>query len=259
VVVWSFCALLLWLFVLAVSSVFGLNVAGQRTTGSFMFVLPLLIGGMGGGLVLNVILNLNKIGQHVALRNTASSPVSSAKIPRRWLLGVPTVLILVAASLFGADHYTRLQKEQLLLQDAQTSATAFDTDLKSLSTLPWGKELAIKAHDMLELMSKQNRQFPHVTLLIQEPVRGRPAVLELGRHPGKQEEPWDEANKISLVRGLSTEEREYMQSIFAGETMVYRYTANDGSYELFFPIQWGEKRRAILYFSDRLRYGKISS
>lgn len=260
VVVWSFCALLLWLFVLALSSIFGLKVAGKHMTESFVYGLPLLLGAMGGGLVLNVILNLNKIGQHVALRNAVADSSTSSALPRRWLVGVPLVLVLLAAGLFGGDHYTRIKKERFLLQDAQASATAFSGDLNALAALPWGQELATKTASLLQLMGKQNKQFPQVTLLLQETVQGRTVVLEMGRYYAHNEKNvWDESSKIDLVRALSADEAQYMQAVFAGQTKEHRYTAHDGSYELFFPIQWGAKRTAVLYFSQHMRYGKGGS
>ncbi len=260
VVVWSFCALLLWLFVLALSSIFGLKVAGKHITDSFVYGLPLLLGAMGGGLVLNVILNLNKIGQHVALRNTVATSPSASGLPRRWLVGVPVVLLLLAAGLFGGDYYTRIKKERFLLQDAQASANAFSADINALAALPWGQELVVKAASLLQLMGKQNKQFPEVTLLVQESVHGRPVALEIGRyHSDNDNKPWDESSKVHLVRALSADETQYMQAVFEGKTRAHRYTAHDGSYELFCPIQWGEKRKAVLYFSQHLRYGKSGS
>lgn len=260
VVGWSFAALLLWLFVLALSSVFGLKVAGKHITEGFVYGLPLLLGAIGGGLVLNVILNLNKIGQHVALRNAVASPPGASGLPRRWLVGVPLVLVLVAAVLFGGDHYTRSKKERFLLSDAQASASAFSADLNALAALPWGKDMVGKTQSLLQLMGKQNKHFPQVTLLIQEPVQGRPVVLELGQYYNSSDEnTWDDSSKVGFVRALSAEEAQYMQDVFTAKTRAHRYTAHDGSYELFFPIQWGDKRTAVLYFSQHMRYGKGSS
>ena len=264
VVVWSFCALLLWLFVVAVSGVFGLKVAGKHLTEGFVYGLPLLLGAMGGGLMLNVILNLNKIGQHVALRNAAAqaggTPTASG-LPRRWLVGVPLVLLFLIAVLFGGDHYTRVKKERFLLQDAQASAQAFSADINALAVLPWGDDLLVNSKTLMELIGKQNKQFPAVSLLIQETVQGRPAVLELGHHyysnDGKPHT--GESHKIRFVRALSTDEAQYMQAVFAGQTTAHRYSAHDGNYELFFPIQWGDKRKAVLYFSQHMRYGKGGS
>lgn len=263
VVVWSFCALLLWLFVLAVISVFGLKVAGKHVSDGFAYGLPLLLGAMGGGLMLNVILNLNKIGQHVALRHAGAPVPSASGVSRRWLVGVPLVLGLLAAGLFGGDHYTRTKKEQLLLQDAQASASAFSADLNALAALPWGRELVKNTTYLLTLMGKQTKQFPNVNLLMQETVQGRVAVLNLGdryhRDDDGGEEQWtSDQGKISFIRALSADEAQYLQAAFAGKTTTHRYTADDGSYELFFPIPWGDKRKAVLHFSQHMRYGKGS-
>lgn len=260
VAVIAFLGLLLALLVMAVTSVFGLKVAGQRVTESFLFAVPLMLALMGGGLVLNVILNLNKISEHIALRSGASA-TGGAAWPLRWLLAAGLVVVTTLGLLFAGDHYTRMQKEQLLLNDARSSLAAFAPELNALSTLPWGADLLTKSADVLQIMGKQNKSFPSVSLLIQEPVRGKMLVLQLGTYnknaAGQMMASEDE--KVDYVRALSAEERDYLDGVLAGGKQTHRFSSNDDNYELFFPVQLGGGRRAVLYFAQNLRYGKSGS
>lgn len=259
VAVTAFLGLLLAMLVIAVTSVFGLKVAGRHATEGFLFVVPLLLALMGGGLVLNVILNLNKIGEHTALRSGAGV-IGASGLPARFLVVAGLVVVATLALLFGGDHYTRIQKERFLLDDARASVATFSSELNALGPLPWGVDLLANSADVLRLMGKQNKSFPSVSLLIQEPVRGKPLVLQLGNHNknASGQVTASEDDKVDHVRALSPEERSYLDGVFTRGEQAHRYSANDGDYELFYPVQLGSGRRAVLYFAQNMRYGKSS-
>jgi hypothetical protein len=260
VAVIAFLGLLLALLVIAVTSVFGLKVAGQHTTEGFIFLVPLLLALMGGGLVLNVILNLNKIGEHTALRS-GGGVIGGPGLPARWLVVAGLVVVTTLALLFGGDHYTRNQKERFLLNDARASVATFTQELNALGALPWGVDLLANSAGVLQLMGKQNKSFPSVSLLIQEPVRGKPLVLQLGSYSksASGQVMASEDDKVDHVRALSPDERSYLDGVFTRGEQVHRYSANDGDYELFYPVRLGSGRWAVLYFAQNMRYGKGSS
>lgn len=53
-------------------------------------------------------------------------------------------------------------------------------------------------------------------------------------------------------------EREYLNDVFFNESGDVRFSAADGSYELFYPFS-KDGKTVVLYFSDYQRYGKIGS
>lgn len=53
-------------------------------------------------------------------------------------------------------------------------------------------------------------------------------------------------------------EREYLNEVFFNESEEVRFSAADGSYELFYPFS-KDGKTVVLYFSDYQSYGKIGS
>lgn len=258
VAVVAFLGLLLALLVIGVTSVFGLKVAGRQVTETFLFVVPLMLALMGGGLVLNMILNLNKIGEHIALRS-ATDAKPGAVLPRSWWVGAAVLVTLTLGLLFGGDHYTRVKKERYLLNDARTTVAAFDDNLQALGALPWGGELRSNSAGLLQLMGKQNRHFPNVSLLIQEPVLGKQQVLQLDQYRQSANAVPFEDDKVKHVLALSQVERAYLEAVFERGEQGHLYLSEDSNYQLFYPVKLGGGRQAVLYFAQRLRYGKGSS
>lgn len=59
-------------------------------------------------------------------------------------------------------------------------------------------------------------------------------------------------------RPETKQERRYLQQVFAGQETLSRFSAHDGFYELYYPIEI-EGQTFVLYFTDYQRYGKYGS
>jgi hypothetical protein len=64
--------------------------------------------------------------------------------------------------------------------------------------------------------------------------------------------------KITYIYATSGEEREYLEKVFSAGEMNYRFKADKGNYQLYFPTSISGKK-VVLYFSDFQRYGKFGS
>ena len=62
----------------------------------------------------------------------------------------------------------------------------------------------------------------------------------------------------SYIFSASQEERAYLEKIFSGNDAGYKFHAESGSYQLYFPIAISG-RKIVLYFSENQRYGGYGS
>jgi hypothetical protein len=103
-------------------------------------------------------------------------------------------------------------------------------------------------------MSKEDESFPSVSVIQQDTVDSKKVYLSFGKwFSWKAQKP-----KSAFIYSCSADERKYLGEVFNGKTDKHRFSASDGSYELYYPVK-SESAVIVLYFSSRQRYGKIGS
>ncbi len=259
---WAFFGLLIVVATLISLEVFNLMPFGRRTTQSLWFAIPAICAVLAGSVLLNIVGNLNSISD--SLSRTAYGadfkPATDQKSIRRELgfkLLLPLVLILLLA--FTGDRYTKMKKAELLLSDAQSTVSQFQADLDKLAGAEWNKAAIESTADMLELMGKQSKNFPKVTLLMADKVNGKPVVIEItSRSDSRLDDKTQVISKLEFIKAVDLVEKTYLDAVFQGQKSESQHTAFDGRHELFYPVRSGSKNMVLL-FSDSLSYGKYGS
>jgi hypothetical protein len=113
-----------------------------------------------------------------------------------------------------------------------------------------------RAQEILKLIGEQEKNFPHVSMLVRDDINGRPVVLEIGRNHYSRDDK--EIRKVDHLYRSTEEERKYLERAFANSDVAHRFSAYNGQYELFYPIQT-KHGVAVLLFSQYQRYGKSGS
>jgi hypothetical protein len=110
----------------------------------------------------------------------------------------------------------------------------------------------------LRILSETDKNFPSVTLIVKDSLKGSPVYLGFNPYYEGDLNDTIHPQKIGYIHKTTKEEREYLNSIFDKNSSELRYSANDGTYELFYPYKKNGKT-IIIYFSEQQRYGKLGS
>lgn len=248
----SIVLLIYWVFSFITMEVFGLKIFRENLTETFYMSVMGILALMAGALMINLMFNLTRIAQKHNKDKLIKTTVSKSG----WLLlGSFPILLLI---LFGGDHLTSKKKERLLVESAKS---IFKTNTKKSTHLVnynFDREWIIETEDILEILSKTDVNFPHVSILVRDSIDDEPVFLGFSANDHKNTNDTIHALKKTYIRKTTQAERDYLNSVFDNENKKYRYRSHDGQYELFYPFFKGEKR-IVIYFSEYLRYGKIGS
>lgn len=277
--------LLYWLFIMAVTQIFGLKVFARSITEAFAISLAGLLALMGGSLMLNVMLNLSRMAHSLEKGQPVQGSLSQGPLPlpaqsqsQRWgWLGLAMFLLslgLIAAGLFAGDQYTRTQKKNRLMLTAahlvQERQRALDQAL-SLPLQP-SKSVLDGLSQQLMLLEQTERDVDAIQLLLPTQYRGEAVVIGIDKH-----QPWQHSGPVEaaanrhpvqgataevdvseLLFSTTSEQRHWLDAAFEGRQPAPLYQYEGSRYELFYPVRLG-RDWAVLHFSDQQNYGKVSS
>lgn len=255
---WATVALIYWVFVFLVITVFDLKIFREHMTETFFMSVLGIFALLGGALVLNVMSNLSRISDVLAARAAATAPEAAAPQARsrRWwwvaLLSFP----VIALALFGGNHLSERHKRDLLIRAASKLVAENQAYMTVLSNYQFSTEHMVKASNALDVMAKIDKSFPEVMQVVPETIDGKKVWLGITRW--NKLENGREIDKARYIVSGTQAEREYLESVFSGGTTAYRFHAEKGNYELYFPVAVAGKT-VVLYLSDHQRYGKIGS
>lgn len=221
-----------------------------------MFYLSLLgiFAILGGALILNVMSNLSKISEAVALRNV--SPIEEKKTNRISIAVVSLSLLLIVGVLFTGNELSAKHKKELLVNAAEKLVAENQQSLATLTDYKFSLEYAKKSAGVLKVIRKIDKNFPEVMLIVPDNIGDKQVYLAFGGYQDHDEKK--QIEMVSYIFSASQDEREYLQTVFAAQSKDLRFRGEKGSYQLYFPIEISGKR-FVLYFSDYQRYGKYGS
>lgn len=247
---WAVIALMYWIFIFIVITVFDLKIFRAHITETFFMSVLGIFALLGGALVLNVMSNLSKISSSVA-----SNPEQPIRLGKKlwWLLSFPIIFAL----LFGGNLLSANNKEKMLVTSALNVIEQNPEYSQQFADYSFGEPYIKTTAQALKVVQKIDKHFPQVLVIHRDLIDQKSVFLSFNYyHAG-----YDKTiifNKQDFIFSTGKDERAFLKSVFDGKTSAYLFNNKQGSYELFYPVLVGNKRY-VMYFSDHQRYGKIGS
>lgn len=248
----SIILLIYWVFTFITIEVFGLKVFRENLTETFYFSIVGILALMAGALMINLMFNLTRIAQ----KHNQDESVSRGgkRMGIMFLVSLPIIFL----ALFTGDYLTSKKKENLLVKSAKSIIETNQKKSDHLVNYRFEEEWIVQTEIILEIMSKTDKNFPHVSILVKDSIDEEPIILGFTKHYHGTLNDTIAPKKRKFIRKTTQPEREYLETVFNGENDKYRYSSHAGRYELFYPYR-KDGKEIIIYFSEYQRYGKIGS
>ncbi|MAC96628.1 MAG: peptidase [Flavobacteriales bacterium] len=244
--------LIYWVFTFITIEVFGLKVFRENLTETFYMSVLGILALMAGALIINIMFNLTRIAQKHNQDDLTTK--TGKKVGWILLASFPILLII----LFGGDYLTSKKKERLLVESAKSIIEVNTKKSDHLVKYEFDEEWIIETEEILEILSKTDDNFPHISILVKDSIDGEPVFLGFRAYYSGNLTDTIPPVKKTFITKTTQPERDYLNNVFENGNEDYRYSSHDGRYELFYPFFKGQKR-IVIYFSEYQRYGKIGS
>jgi len=211
---------------------------------------------MGGSLMINVMFNLTRIAQ----KHNADVQAESKPAVRKWAILIAASLPLLFVGLILGDYLTSLKKETMLVESAKAVLETNAEKTNRMVTYEFADAWLANTRDSLAFFERTERNFPHVSVIVKDQLDGSPVYLafrDYGARTNEKGEAIPPEKRDYLMR-LSKPDRDYLNKVFDEGISETRFSASDGTYELFYPY-FKDGKRMVLHFSDYQRYGKMGS
>ena len=175
---------------------------------------------------------------------------------RSTYLGPTLVNICVAFLLYYADLKTTQKKEEYLVSSAAQVLEDQSDIVERLSDYSFTKEYIENAGEDISILSKVEEKYPNVTVIVRDQIETNSVLLGFGRFYSVSSD--EEPKKIRYILSTSSAERDYLNSVFDGNSEEHLFSSNDGRYEIYYPAKT-DKGIIVIHMSQRSRYGKIGS
>jgi len=254
VAVYSLVALIYWVFIFLVITVFELRIFGENITEMFYFSLLGIFAMLSGTVILNVMANLSKISTVIS-----NNQNQAASIPKRSKLAIIMVLIsfpVICGILFAGNSLSADKNKDKLIKAAQSLITENQVELSVLSNYEFSPEYVKKAEDTLCVIKKIDKNIPEVILILPDQIGNKKLFLRFEGCPYNDQD--EKIEKQNFIFSASEDEREYLNSVFIRGNKSNKFSYTKGNYQLYYPTKING-RLVVLYFSDYERYGRSGS
>lgn len=248
----SILLLVYWVFTFIMIQVFGLKVFRENMTETFYFSVFGILALMFGSLIINIMFNLTRIAEKHNL------DVINQKSNRWKFMTLLFIFPLLALILFGGDYLTSSKKEKMLIESAKSIVNNNKVNSDKLVNYTFSEKYIKETANTLKILSETDKNFPSVTVIVKDSLKGSPVYLGFNDYFEGNLKDTIKPQKIRYIYKTTQEERKYLNTIFDKNSSELRYSANDGTYELFYPYKKNGKT-IIIYFSEQQRYGKLGS
>ncbi|CAD0007481.1 peptidase [Flavobacterium salmonis] len=248
----SIILLVYWVFTFIMIEVFGLKIFRENMTETFYLSVLGILALMVGSLIINLMFNLTRIAER------DNQDLINNKSNRLRFITLLFIFPLIAIILFGGDYLTSAKKEKLLIKSAESIIETNKVNSDKLVNYTFSESYIKETADVLEILSGTDKNFPSVTVIVKDSIKGSPVYLGFSDFFEGSLKDTIHPQKRRYLYQTTKEEREYLNSIFDKNSSELRYSANDGTYELFYPYKKNGKT-IIIYFSEQQRYGKLGS
>jgi hypothetical protein len=248
----SILLLVYWVFTFIMIQVFGLKVFRENMTETFYFSVFGILALMFGSLIINIMFNLTRIAEKHNL------DAINEKSNRLKFIGLLLIFPLLALILFGGDYLTSRNKEKMLIESAKSVVDNNKPNNNKLVNYTFSEKYIKETASTLKVLSGTDQNFPSVTVIVKDSIKGSSVYLGFNQYYEGDLNDTIQPQKTRYIHKTTKEEREYLNSIFDKNSKELRYSASDGTYELFYPYKKNGKK-IIIYFSEQQRYGKLGS
>ena len=250
----SVISLCYWVFTFIVIDVFGLKVFRKNLTEIFYLSILGILALMFGALITNVMFNLTRIAEkHNS--DTIDLKQTNSKI---FLICFITLFPIITIILFLGDYLTTNKKERMLLQSAESIVGSNKNVIDEIVNYEFTKEWIDNAASRLKLLSKLDRNYKNISVLVSDVIDDVPVFLIFDRYYYTTKDGEHDLDKVNFVFQSDIKQREYLEKVFQNNLLEKNFSAYNGNYEMFYPIHCNGKI-IILYFQDKQQYGKIGS
>lgn len=240
-----------WVFIFVSTEVFGFRVFKENISQVFGMSILGIFAILAGAIILNVMYNLTSIAETKSGVKSESKPLNVKAIS----IGAVVSFALLFGALYVGDAATSLKKKSRLISSAESLANEQIDVIERIADYEFSEEYLTKIKSSINLLSKIDESFPQVTAIVTDQIQDKKVLLGLsGYYYGN----FDEKSPSDFILSTSAEEREYLYSVFDGSEDSHRFSSNDGSYEIYFPVIT-DKGIVVLHLSEFSRYGKIGS
>ncbi len=248
----SILLLVYWVFTFIMIQVFGLKVFRENMTETFYLSVLGILALMSGSLIINLMFNLTRIAEKHNLDEI------NKKSSRSSFITLLLIFPLITLILFGGDYLTSNKKEKMLIESAKSIVNNNKANNNKLLNYTFSKKYLKETADALKILSSTDKNFPSVTLIVKDSLKGSPVYLGFNSYFRESIKEEILPQKADYIYETTQEEREYLNSVFNKNNDEVRYSSHDGNYELFYPCK-KNGRKIVLYFSEQQRYGKLGS
>lgn len=250
----SILLLIYWVFIFVTVEVFGLKVFRENMSQTFFMSVLGILALMGGSLMINVMFNLTRIAQ----KHNKDEIIETGNLSKKIGLGLLVLFPILLGILFTGDYLTSAKKEFLLVQSAKSVIENNARKSDKLVNYEFTEEWLEQTDKTLELMSKTDKHFPYVSVIVKDSIDNSDVFLGFKDYTPINEEDNKKPLKKDYIFSASKEDRDYLNKVFNEGFSEKKFSASDGNYELYYPYFEGDKK-IVLYFSDYQRYGKLGS
>ncbi|MBO9583666.1 MAG: hypothetical protein J7574_05855 [Flavobacterium sp.] len=248
----SILLLVYWVFTFITIEVFGLKVFRKNMTETFYLSVLGILALMFGSLIVNIMFNLTRIAEK------DKEEVLQKKAGKFGVAAMILVFPIILAILFGGNYLTSVKKEKMLVESAKSILEVNKTNSDKLLDYNFSKNYINETASTLEILSKTDKNFPNVVVLVKDTIKGTPVFLGFQAYQSIHANDTIKPLKTGYLYETTKEEREYLDSVFSKDNNELRYSSYNGNYELFYPYKKNGKK-IVLYFSEQQRYGKLGS
>ncbi len=244
--------LIYWVFIFVCSTVFGFKVFRENVTEMFLLSILGLFTILFGAVILNIMFNLTAIAE----KNSGEKQKKPKKISRKMVALFTGSLVVLFCLLYAGDLVTSRKKETYMVAAASSLVEEQKSIIHRLADYTFSREYIEKACRDISILSKVEEKFPQITVIVIDEIDGKKFLLAFSGYSGlaKYEKP----KKADYILSTSREERRYLYSVLEGNVSRYRFSADDGRYEVYYPVKT-DNGNMVIHLSQYNRYGKIGS
>lgn len=243
--------LLYWVFIYICSTVFGFKVFRENMTEIFLLSILGIFAILLGAIILNIMFNLTAIAEQ------KSPPEPINKTTHKFIvLGFVGSLLVIFVLLYAGDIANSKNKEKQLIASATGLIEEQKEMIERLADYSFSRKYIERVSENLKVLSKVEEKFPAIRVILRDEWESKPLLFSFGAYLGLSAK--EVPRKADYILSTSSEERQYLHSVFDGENTEHWFSAHDGYYEIYYPIKT-DKGLIVLYLSQHSRYGKIGS
>lgn len=249
-------SLIYWVFIFICITVFDFKVFKENLSGVFFLSILGILALMSGSLVVNIMFNLTKISNILEQRHDTKVAVASTctkKVGALLFLLFPLLFVF----LYLGDIATTKQREKYIVESAQQLIKEHEDTMFRLADYDFSKTYINRTANSLQFLKKIDEHFPNIELIVKDAVDDKDVFLKFDSYDynaDKDKKP----RKVHHIFSSSKDERQYLNDTFEESTKDYRFSAYNGFYELYYPVNANGKI-IVLYLTDRKSYGNIGS